>query len=141
MTNGVVVILGSVGRNFAAGMSGGEAFVLDVNDTFLDNLNPGYVEVARVTAGSATDARLRAIIETHVAETGSRYGAHVLRNWAEARDHVWHVVPNTTPLESRSQALVHVPRWSRRLKEPAELAAGVSAPGGTEQVIVQRAAL
>jgi glutamate synthase (ferredoxin) len=40
MTNGLVVVLGSVGRNFAAGMSGGKAYVFDVADTFLDQYNP-----------------------------------------------------------------------------------------------------
>jgi glutamate synthase (NADPH/NADH) large chain len=40
MTNGLVCILGSVGKNFAAGMSGGRAFVYDIHDTFLDRYNP-----------------------------------------------------------------------------------------------------
>ncbi len=71
MTNGTVVVLGSTGRNFGAGMSGGEAFILDVADHFLDRYNPGMIEPERLAAGSPEEARLRALIEAHVRETGS----------------------------------------------------------------------
>ena len=114
MTNGTVVVLGSAGRNFAAGMSGGEAFVLDVADTFLDRVNTGMVETLRVARDSPEAAKLRAIIEEHVRETDSPYGRHLLANWAEALECFWRLVPNTTPLSARSQALVHVPSWSAR---------------------------
>ena len=114
MTNGTVVILGSTGRNFGAGMSGGSAFVLDVEDSFLDRYNAGMIEPQRVTSGSAEEARLRGLIEEHVEQTGSAWGRHVLAHWDEALDCFWHVMPNTTPAVRNSQALMHVPNWSTR---------------------------
>ena len=73
------------------------------------------IEAGRVAAGSPEEARLRSLVEEHVRETGSAYGSHVLAHWDEARDLFWHVVPNTTPLKRDSQAMLHVPNWSRRL--------------------------
>jgi glutamate synthase domain-containing protein 3 len=131
MTNGTVVILGSTGRNFGAGMSGGEAFVLDIHDKFLDRYNPGMIEPERVTAGSPEDVRLHSLVETHVAETGSPYGQHLLDHWAEARECFWYLRPNTTPAFKNSQALVHVPNWSvRRQRQQAAAAAttGIGIP-------------
>ena len=134
MTNGTVVVLGAVGRNFGAGMSGGRAFVLDLNDTFLDKYNPGMVEPLRIGEGSAEEREVRGLIEEHVRETGSSLGAHLLAHWSDAREHMWHVAPNTTPLKERSQALAHVPLWSRSkrgadaLQAPAIAALPLFAP-------------
>lgn len=114
MTNGTAVILGSIGRNFGAGMSGGEAFVLDVADTFLDRYNPGMVEPCRVAPGSPAEAKLKALIAEHVRETSSARGKYILDNWDDVREAFWHVVPNTTPVKKDSQALQHVPLWTRR---------------------------
>ena len=92
MTGGTVVVLGPVGRNFAAGMSGGEAFVLDDDGTFLGRLNEGTV-VARRLAGGAAEERLRELVERHAAATGSPRAAALLADWAAARARFWHVVP------------------------------------------------
>ena len=119
MTNGTVVVLGSTGRNFGAGMSGGEAFVLDISDTFQDRYNSGMIEVLRVGVGSPEEARVRALVVEHVRETGSAYGAHVLAHWDEARDLLWRVKPNATPIKKDSQALMHVPNWSSRANKEA----------------------
>src|SRR4029450_5262646 len=66
MTGGVVVVLGPTGRNFAAGMSGGYAFVLDLDE---NRVNPELVELAPVT-GKAAD-ELKGLVEQHAEETGS----------------------------------------------------------------------
>ena len=145
MTNGCVVVLGSVGRNFGAGLSGGEAFVLDVSDTFLDRYNPGMIEARRLELGGADEVRLRALVEEHVRETSSAYGAHVLAHWDEARELFWHVVPNTTPMKRDSQEMVHVPNWSRRggfaikstpvsAPPPFQVAAGMATTVGSRRV-------
>ena len=131
MTNGTVVVLGSTGRNFGAGMSGGEAFVLDLDDSFLDRYNPGMIEPARVgPPGSPEEARLRSLVEEHVRETGSPFGRHLLAHWHEAHDFFWHVVPNATPAVRNSQALVHVPNWSSRRRGLTQAAAAAAAAGG-----------
>ncbi len=121
MTNGVVVVLGSVGRNFAAGMSGGTAFVYDADDSFLDAYNPGMVDVARVDAGSADDAELRALVAEHVRETASPKGAAMLADWPAARSSFFVVRPNTKPLNERSQSLVHVPMWTPRAQSASRV--------------------
>jgi glutamate synthase (NADPH/NADH) large chain len=114
MTNGTVLVLGSTGRNFAAGMSGGKAFCFDLHDTLLDRYNPGMVELSRVAQGSADEAELRALIEEHVRETESARGAHVLHHWEDALAKMWKITPNVTPANQRSQSLQHVPLWTPR---------------------------
>jgi len=80
MTGGRVVILGAVGRNFAAGMSGGIAYVLDPEHKLHDLCNPGMVDLERVE--SAQDEReLRGLIETHCRHTRSAVAKRVLEKW------------------------------------------------------------
>ncbi|MBU6380699.1 MAG: glutamate synthase subunit alpha, partial [Acidobacteria bacterium] len=76
MTGGVAVILGQTGRNIAAGMSGGRAFVLDLNTAIV---NTEMVDVLAVPADQKE--YLRSIISTFHVETGSDVAAAVLRNW------------------------------------------------------------
>ncbi len=77
MTGGTVVILGSTGKNFAAGMSGGVAYVLDEDNRLYRNLNKELVSMENVE--HKNDKRdLRAIIEEHVACTGSKKGREIL---------------------------------------------------------------
>jgi glutamate synthase (NADPH/NADH) large chain len=92
MTGGTVVILGPVGFNFAAGMTGGMAFVHDAEDRLRLSLNADSVVVCRV--GSAHwQAVLRALVEEHAAETGSGLAADLLRNWDAAVGQFWQVCP------------------------------------------------
>jgi len=94
MTGGCVVILGSTGRNFAAGMSGGIAYVLDEDGDFEKHCNLAQVELERfiddpkhVTEDDLTDMtrfdaqRLRAMIETHLDKTGSNRAREILADW------------------------------------------------------------
>ncbi|MFA7237520.1 MAG: glutamate synthase-related protein, partial [Phycisphaeraceae bacterium] len=82
MTGGRAVILGPTGRNFAAGMSGGVAFVWDRDNTFLQNCNLATVELEKVEADADID-ELRNLIQSHERYTGSTVAAHVLKNWDE----------------------------------------------------------
>jgi glutamate synthase (NADPH/NADH) large chain len=88
MTGGVAVILGPTGRNLAAGMSGGYAYVLDLDRTLV---NPELVDVDPLTVDDA--ARLRAIVAEHVAFTGSPVGAALLGDWPAAVARFAAVVP------------------------------------------------
>ena len=80
MTGGRVVVLGQTGRNFAAGMSGGIAYVLDESGDF-----PGHVNKEMVGLEPLEDVEevlaVRAQIQRHVDYTGSKRGQHVLDNW------------------------------------------------------------
>jgi glutamate synthase (NADPH/NADH) large chain len=76
MTGGLVVVLGPTGRNFAAGMSGGVAYVLDLDHA---RVNPDMVDLERLSAEDSTE--LRAIVARHRAETGSPVAEGLLADW------------------------------------------------------------
>jgi glutamate synthase (NADPH) large chain len=80
MTGGRAVILGPTGRNFAAGMSGGIAYVYDPEDQFLPNCNLGTVELEKMTQDGDI-AELRQLIEQHRQYTGSTVAAKILEDW------------------------------------------------------------
>jgi glutamate synthase domain-containing protein 2/glutamate synthase domain-containing protein 1/glutamate synthase domain-containing protein 3 len=79
MTGGRVVVLGATGRNFAAGMSGGIAYVLDEDGTFAARCNMGMVDLEAPAPGDAIE--LRAMIDEHGRRTGSPVAARVLGEW------------------------------------------------------------
>ena len=120
MTGGVVVVLGTTGSNFAAGMSGGIAYVLDEAGTFADHCNMAMVEIEPIadedealeasegrggdleahghvdimhnmTDGDAK--RLRTLIERHVQFTGSPRGKEILAGWDSYRAQFVKVMP------------------------------------------------
>jgi glutamate synthase (ferredoxin) len=80
MTGGRVVVLGNTGRNFAAGMSGGVAYVLDERGDFPKRVNPAMVGIEKIET-AAEAAEVRAMIETHVSYTKSARGKQVLAAW------------------------------------------------------------
>ena len=80
MTGGTVVVLGATGRNFAAGMSGGVAYVLDLQGDFASKCNKQMVELERLE-GSAEIEELRQLIQQHVRFTHSQLAANLLENW------------------------------------------------------------
>ncbi|KAI8377700.1 uncharacterized protein BYT42DRAFT_605319 [Radiomyces spectabilis] len=82
MTGGRVVILGSTGRNFAAGMSGGIAYVLDLAGDFKENVNTEMVEVEAVSQSEQVE-ELRSMIQDHYAHTSSPIARQVLDHFEE----------------------------------------------------------
>ncbi|HWV27362.1 MAG TPA: glutamate synthase-related protein, partial [Aeromicrobium sp.] len=88
MTGGRVVILGRTGRNVAAGMSGGRAYVLDLDP---DLVNPEMVELRPVPAETADE--LREIVHQHAEETGSTVAAALLENWEESLARFTEIMP------------------------------------------------
>jgi glutamate synthase (NADPH/NADH) large chain len=92
MTGGVVVVLGATGRNFGAGMSGGEAYVLDEEGRLEERVNRDMVRVERLT--DARDRRLvRRLVERHLHHTGSATAQRVLEDWEETVDRFRKVMP------------------------------------------------
>jgi glutamate synthase domain-containing protein 3 len=79
MTGGRVVVLGRTGRNFAAGMSGGIAYVYDVDRRFEGRCNLELVDLEALTDDDAQE--VKALITEHVARTGSLVGRNVLAAW------------------------------------------------------------
>ncbi|XP_055603052.1 uncharacterized protein LOC129751528 [Uranotaenia lowii] len=82
MTGGVVLILGLTGRNFAAGMSGGIAYVLDVDGTFRSKVNPGMVELLGLELDEDR-AFVKSLLEEFVEKTGSVVAKDLLAIWPE----------------------------------------------------------
>ena len=88
MTGGVVVVLGRTGRNFAAGMSGGRAFVLDINPA---NVNGEMVDVLIPT--ESDKALLHSILSRYSAESGSTIAAELLNDWQSSVERFSLVMP------------------------------------------------
>ncbi len=82
MTGGRVAVLGATGRNFAAGMSGGIAYVLDIDGEFRLNCNTDMADVLPLAA-EADIEELRGMVERHLRYTGSPRAAQILDGWAE----------------------------------------------------------
>jgi glutamate synthase domain-containing protein 3 len=94
MTGGAVVVLGRTGRNFAAGMSGGVAFVLDEGRQFGESgrCNLEMVELGAVVEAGDRDL-LRRLVERHARFTGSPRARHVLARWEQMLRHFVLVMP------------------------------------------------
>src|SRR5438093_5333740 len=92
MTGGRVVVPGRTGRNFAAGMSGGIAYVLDVDGDFKRRCNLGMVELSGLDA--AEDSTLvRDLVRRHVEHTGSTYAQRILDDWVGHQPRFVKVMP------------------------------------------------
>jgi len=92
MTGGRVLILGGTGRNFAAGMSGGIAYVLDIQQDFMSKLNPEMVEVSGID-DPAEIAFVRGLIEDHHHYTGSELAARILLDFNRALPRFVKILP------------------------------------------------
>jgi len=92
MTGGRVVILGSTGRNFAAGMSGGIAYIFDNNEDFESKCNKDMVSVEEIE--DEDHNTLREMIEKHLEYTNSEVAKDVLNTWSESAKKFKKVVPN-----------------------------------------------
>ncbi|WP_397182044.1 glutamate synthase large subunit [Nocardioides campestrisoli] len=102
MTGGRVVVLGPTGRNFAAGMSGGYAFVLDLQE---NRVNRELVELAPVTGDAVGE--LEAIVREHLEETGSTVAQELLADWPTSVGRFTEVMPSDFKrvMEARAEAL------------------------------------
>ena len=108
MTGGRVVILGPTGRNFAAGMSGGVAYVLDEDDSFAGQCNPGMVDLEPLVAVDDVE-EVRSLVDKHRQYTGSTVAARLLDDWDRAREQFVKVMPRDYKrvLEERKAARRH----------------------------------
>jgi len=143
MTGGTVVVLGKTGRNFAAGMSGGVAYVYDEDGAFAQRCNTVMVSLDRVTTseeqaatleravwhqGETDEALLRRQIEDHHKWTGSLRARHILDHWEESRARFVKVFPNEYrralgELHAAGQAEQTITRAKSKPEVPASKAA------------------
>ncbi|MCR1950069.1 glutamate synthase large subunit [Clostridium sp. DSM 100503] len=92
MTGGTVVLLGECGINFAAGMSGGIAYIYNKNNNFNSNLNKEMVEIEKLDDSDID--KVKSLIEEHVEATDSNLGTQLLLNWSIESNKFLKVVPN-----------------------------------------------
>ncbi|WP_250121282.1 glutamate synthase-related protein [Chroococcidiopsis sp. CCMEE 29] len=92
MTGGAIVVLGKVGRNVGAGMTGGLAYFLDEDGNFPKLVNPEIVKLQRVSS-PAGEQQLQELIQAHAEYTGSEKAKAILQNWSEYLPKFWQVVP------------------------------------------------
>jgi glutamate synthase (NADPH/NADH) large chain len=102
MTGGLVTVLGSTGYNFGAGMTGGFAYVLDLDNTFVDKYNHELVEIQRISREDMEAYRnhLRGVIREHISETGSAWAEHLLEDFDDYIGRFWLVKPKAANLRS-----------------------------------------
>ncbi|MEO0686673.1 MAG: glutamate synthase-related protein, partial [Cyanobacteria bacterium J06649_11] len=92
MTGGVIVVLGQVGRNVAAGMTGGLGYFLDEKGNFPQLVNPEIVSIQRVVT-EAGEKQLKELITAHFERTESVKAKKILDNWQEFLPKFWQIVP------------------------------------------------
>jgi glutamate synthase (NADPH/NADH) large chain len=107
MTDGVVVVLGRTGVNFGAGMTGGFAYVLDIDRDFVDRYNHELIDIHRVTPESmeAHLHHLRALIMQHIEATGSEWGEQIVEDYRTFLPKFWLVKPKAAELGSLIESL------------------------------------
>ena len=107
MTDGVVVVLGRTGVNFGAGMTGGFAYVLDIDRDFVDRYNHELIDITRITPESmeAHLHHLRGLIARHAETTGSRWAGTVLDDYRTYLPKFWVVKPKAAELGSLIESL------------------------------------
>ncbi|QKV54284.1 glutamate synthase-related protein [Comamonas antarctica] len=134
MTGGTVVVLGKTGRNFAAGMSGGVAYVYDEDGLFAQRCNTASVTLEKVLPhsefaasvhpgiwhrGESDEQQLRALVEAHSRWTGSKRARDLLDNWAAARAKFVKVFPSEY---QRALSEIHERKAKEAIAAKAELA-------------------
>ena len=92
MTGGVIVVLGGVGRNVGAGMTGGLGYFLDEAGDFQTRVNPEIVQVQKVRSEAGAQ-QLKSMIEAHAERTDSAKAEEILASWDEYLPKFWQVVP------------------------------------------------
>jgi glutamate synthase (NADPH) large chain len=113
MTGGRVVVLGRTGRNFAAGMSGGIAYVLDANENFKTRCNRDMVELERLDELEDIET-VHAMLRRHVRYTRSTVASALLANWELARTQVVKIIPRDYKRVQQAEA-----RARAESREPA----------------------
>jgi glutamate synthase (NADPH/NADH) large chain len=101
MTGGMVCVLGKTGYNFGAGMTGGFAYVLDLDNSFVDQYNHELVDINRINNEFTEGYRnhLRGVITEFVAETGSAWGQEILEDFDGFIGKFWLVKPKAADLQ------------------------------------------
>jgi glutamate synthase (NADPH/NADH) large chain len=120
MTGGRLVVLGTVGRNFGAGMSGGIAYVYNISGNFEFFLNKGMVELSGLE-DEEDEAFVKTSIEKHIYWTGSVYAKNILSGWEENRRKFVKVLPVEYKRALQEMKLAELDRKLYDIREREEL--------------------
>jgi glutamate synthase (NADPH/NADH) large chain len=121
MTGGRLIVLGNVGRNFAAGMSGGIAYVLDRRGNFDFYLNKGMVELSGLD-NEEDEKFVKEMIQNHVYWTGSAYAKTILDSWKENRTLFVKVLPVEYKRALQQMKLAELDRRLLDIREQEDIA-------------------
>jgi glutamate synthase (NADPH/NADH) large chain len=107
MTGGIVTILGNTGVNFGAGMTGGIAYILDLDRGFIDRINNELIDTHRIVDESMESHRvyLTSAIQEYIDETGSEWGQYILDNFSHFKRKIWMVKPKAAEFDSLLETL------------------------------------
>ena len=107
MTGGIITILGSTGVNFGAGMTGGIAYILDLDRGFIDRINNELIDIHRIVDESMESHRvyLTSAIQEYIDETGSEWGQYILENFSHFKRKIWMVKPKAAEFDSLLETL------------------------------------
>ncbi len=113
MTGGIVAILGSVGVNFGAGMTGGFAYILDELNDIEQRINPELVDVLGIEDKGILSEHLRGLINEHYEKTGSAHSLDLLSNFSDVLSSFRLIKPKTSDVKN---LLGHISRSSAELR-------------------------
>mgnify|MGYP000057614096 CR=1 FL=1 len=102
MTGGIVTVLGKVGHNFGAGMTGGFAYVLDLDNDFVDHYNHELIELNRISTEAMEEHQefLSRILDEHIQETGSAWAYKIRNEFDFYSRKFWLVKPKAANLQT-----------------------------------------
>jgi glutamate synthase (NADPH/NADH) large chain len=112
MTGGLVTVLGPTGLNFGAGMTGGFAYVLDLENDFFDRCNHELIEIHRISTEPMGPHRshLKSVLRDYVKATGSTWGRTVLEEIDEYQRKFWLVKPKAANIKELLKSTVSNPQ-------------------------------
>ena len=117
MTGGIVAVLGPVGVNFGAGMTGGFAYLMDDNDDLDNRVNQDLIEIMPVDGKAILVEHLRGLINQHYEETGSDHSLGLLTDFAATLKRFKLIKPKTSDVKN---LLGHISRSSAELRIQAQ---------------------
>jgi glutamate synthase (NADPH/NADH) large chain len=107
MTGGSICVLGETGVNFGAGMTGGVAFVLDINKSFIDSYNHELIDIFRLMpeAMESYAQYLYTLIDQHYRATGSIKAKSILADYTDWLPHFWMIKPKASDIDTLIESL------------------------------------
>lgn len=118
MTGGTVVILGSTGRNFGAGMSGGRAYIFDPKNQFQSQYNNEMIGIEKLANHPGEAKIVESLVFQHLEKTDSPLANDIMKNWSTMLEHFWIVIPHPDEAKPASKPVHELAEKSAENKPP-----------------------